>query len=345
MQERKLKHPALAASYERIAKLAALPLWEIMGDVVGDAPSPIGVPHLWPYAEMRALLMEAGEKISAAEAERRVLALKNPALDRPGISQTLFAGLQLVMPGEIAPAHRHAAGALRFVLESDGGYSAVEGERCIMRRGDLITTPSWTWHDHENTGSGPLIWLDGLDVPIVNFFGARFGEDHPGDQQPILRPDDASVARWGSGLRPDGQRHDHPWSPLLSYPYERSRAALMACATGTPDPRHGFRMVYANPLDGGHILPTIAAFLQFLPAGFETAPGRSTESIVFVAVEGEGVARIGDVELAFAENDVFVAPNWSPIRLQARRDVVLFSFSDRAAQERLGIWREEETAH
>ena len=342
MYPKTLKHPAMAPAYAKMGQMSALPLWEILGDVVGDAPVPMGVPHIWQYDAMRKVLLDAGEGISAAEAERRVLVLKNPALDRPGISQTLFAGLQLVLPGEIAPAHRHAAGALRFVLESTGGYSAVEGERCLMRRGDLITTPSWTWHDHENTGEGPLIWLDGLDVPMVNFFGARFGEEHPQEQQPLLRPDDASVPRWASGLQPYGQRHGLPWSPILSYPYERSRAALLSVAAGAaPDPRHGFKMTYSNPMDGGHILPTIAAFLQHLPAGFETAPWRSTEATVFVAVEGEGTAQIGDNEIIFGESDVFVAPNWSVIRLQAGRDTVLFSFSDRAAQERLGLWRED----
>ncbi|MFN3643532.1 MAG: cupin domain-containing protein [Gemmobacter sp.] len=342
MELKSLKHPALAPAYARIAELSALPLWEILGDVVGEAPVPLGVPHVWRYAEMRPLLLDAGARISAAEAERRVLALKNPALDRPGISQTLFAGLQLVMPGEVAPAHRHAAGALRFVLESGGGYSAVEGERCLMRRGDLITTPSWTWHDHENTGDAPMIWLDGLDVPMVNFFGTPFGEEHPDDQQPILRPDDASVARWGSGMRPYGEVHGHPWSPILSYPYDRSRAALMgASRSGTPHPQHGYKMTYANPMDGGHILPTIAAFLQFLPAGFETAPWRSTEATVLVAVEGEGTALVGGAEIAFAASDVIVAPNWTTLRLQAACDTVLFSFSDRAAQQRLGFWRED----
>lgn len=342
MYPQTLKHPALAPAYDRMKKLSALPLWEILDDVVAEVPTPLGAPHAWRYGEMRELLLESGRAITAAEAERRVLALKNPALERPGISQTLFAGLQLVMPAEVAPAHRHTAGALRFVLESTGGYTAVEGERCPMHRGDLVTTPSWTWHDHENTGDGPLIWLDGLDVPMVNFFGAVFGEEHPDEQQPILRPDEASVPRWGSSLRPYGERHEKPWSPLLSYPYKRARAALMAASAGAqPDPRHGFKMTYANPLDGGHILPTIAAFLQHLPAGFETAPWRTTEALVFVAVEGEGTVQIGDVSIDFGEKDVIVAPNWSVIRLQARRDTVLFSFSDRAAQERLGLWRED----
>ena len=337
-----VRYERLKPLYGRLAELSTLPLWEIYDKLVIDAPEPLGRAYRWRYAELRELLMEAGQAISAEEAERRVLALKNPALERPGIAQTLFAGLQLVMPGEIAPAHRHSQGALRFVLEGDGGYTAVEGERCRMRRGDFVTTPSWTWHDHENTGKAPMIWLDGLDVPLVNFFGARFAEDSPTAQQPIHRPDDDSIRRWGSGMRPYGASHEAAYSPVFSYPYERARAAVRGLADAAPiDPHHGWKMIYAHPLDGGHVLPTIAAFLQKLPKGFETRPWRSTEATVFVAVEGGGTATVGGERLDFGENDVFVVPNWTSAVLAADEDTMLFSFSDRAAQQRLGLWREQ----
>ena len=337
-----LKHPHLAGAYADMAARSAVPLWEIYDKLVSDRPQRYGDPHLWRYDDMRALLMSAGSSITAAEAERRVLALKNPGLERPGIAQTLFAGLQLVMPGEIAPAHRHTQGAIRLVLESSGGYTAVQGERCEMRRGDFITTPSWCWHDHENTGDGPMIWLDGLDVPLVNFFGAKFAEENEHDQQEILRGDDDSVTRWGSGMRPMGAVHAHPYSPIYSYPYERARAGLAAMeASDDPDPHHAFKLVYGNPQNGGHVLPTIAATLQRLPAGFETAPRRGTEAQVFAVIEGEGTASIDGVELAFGPSDVFVAPNWSRASLRSAKGAVVFAFSDRAAQERLGIWRED----
>lgn len=335
-------HPHLAEAYKEMAGHSAIPLWEIYHMLVAFEPTPMGHPHLWRYGDLRPLLLDAGQKISAEEAERRVLALKNPGLERPGIAQTLFAGLQLVLPGEIAPAHRHTQGAIRFVLESTGGYTAVEGERCAMERGDFITTPSWCWHDHENTGSGPMIWLDGLDVPLVNFFGAKFAEENETDQQPIARADNDSVARFAQGLRPFAETDQKPYSPIFRYPYAASRAALMAIAASDAiDAQHGHKMVFANPNDGGHVLPTIAAFLQYLPAGFETAATRSTESTVFSVVEGRGTARIGATELTFEENDTFVAPNWMEIQLKADADLVLFSFSDRAAQQRLGIFQQD----
>lgn len=334
-------HPHLADAYTEMAKHSTLPLWEIYHLLVSSEPTPMGIAHLWRYADLRPLLMDAGNKITAEEAERRVLALKNPGLERPGIAQTLFAGLQLVMPGEIAPAHRHTQGAIRLVLESTGGYTAVDGERCTMHKGDFITTPSWCWHDHENTGDGPMIWLDGLDVPLVNFFGAKFAEENETSQQSIYRPDDDSVARYSSGLQPFSKADQKPYSPIFSYPYARTRQALMDIAAADPDPYHGHKLVYSNPNDGGHVMPTIAAFLQYLPKGFETRGWRSTESTVFSVVEGAGTAKIGETELQFEENDTFVVPNWTNYQLVANQDAVLFSFSDRAAQLKLGIFREE----
>jgi len=337
-----VKHEHLKPAYEEMFKASTLPLWEIYGDLITETPTPIGDPYIWRYAQLRPLLVDAGSQISAAEAERRVLALKNPGLDRPGVAATLFAGLQMVLPGEVAPAHRHTQGAIRFVLESDGGYTAVQGERCLMRRGDFITTPAWCWHDHKNDGDSPLIWLDGLDIPIVGFFGARFGEQNESDQQPIFRDDDNSVRRWGKGLKPFRGEHTGLHSPVYSYPYEQVVEALAAIESAEdPDPHHGWKMVYANPMTGGHVLPTIAAFAQKYPAGFKSRVWRTTESAVFAVVEGKGVAHIGDSEFQFAENDVMVAPNWTDLQFETSADTVLFSFSDRAPQELLGLFREQ----
>lgn len=342
MDMNNLVYPHLKDIYARMGEKSMVPLWEIVDSLVSVEPSPMGDPYLWRYAELRPLLMAAGDSISAEEAERRVMALNNPGLNRPGIAQTLFAGFQLVLPGEIAAAHRHTQGAIRFVIESSGGYTAVEGERCEMRRGDFITTPNWTWHDHENTGDGPLIWLDGLDVPLVNYFGCKFAEENETDQQPIYRVNDDSAERWGQGLKPFVGTEARSYSPIFSYPYERTRAALMTIKeSDEAHPQHGWKLTYSNPRDGGHVLPTLSAFLQLVPAGMTTRPWRSTESTVFSVVEGSGVAKIAETELRFSENDVFVAPNWMHISLEAHSDCVLFSFSDRSAQERLGIWQED----
>ena len=148
-------------------------------------------------------MIEAGGLITAKEAERRVLVLENPGLrGQSKITTDLYAGVQLVLPGEVAPAHRHAQSALRFVLEGGGAHTAVNGERTIMHEGDFIITPPMAWHDHGNESDRPIFWLDGLDIPIVQFLDASFAEHHDEDEQPISRPAGDSEARFGSNLLP-----------------------------------------------------------------------------------------------------------------------------------------------
>src|SRR5215216_3934171 len=174
--------------YDALDRQNLGPLWESLKGLVPSEPRPKAVPYAWRYAEVRPRLMEAGLLISAEEAERRVLVLQNPGL--PGASQitdTIYAGLQLILPGEIAPAHRHSQSALRFVIEGQGAFTAVDGERVTMHPGDFIITPSWTWHDHGNPADEPVVWLDGLDIPMVAFFDVGFAERYPEEEQPVSR--------------------------------------------------------------------------------------------------------------------------------------------------------------
>jgi gentisate 1,2-dioxygenase len=122
-------------------------------------------------------MTEAGKLITAKEAERRVLILENPGLrGQSKVTTSLFAGIQMVIPGDVAPAHRHSQSALRFILEGKGAFTAVDGERTVMEPGDFVITPSMTWHDHGNETNEPMFWLDGLDIPMVQFFDASFAE-------------------------------------------------------------------------------------------------------------------------------------------------------------------------
>src|SRR5712672_3274360 len=191
--------PEREAFYSKIATKGLAPLWEVLKGLQSSEPRPPEAAALWHYAEIRPMLMEAGRLISAAEAERRVLILQNPALREhspPRITHSLFAGLQLIMPGEIAPSHRHTQSALRFIIEGEGAYTAVDGERTTMRPGDFVITPSWTWHDHGNDTTAPMVWLDGLDIQIVKLLSASFAEHGTAEAQAVTRPEGDSVARF-----------------------------------------------------------------------------------------------------------------------------------------------------
>ncbi|RYF77241.1 MAG: gentisate 1,2-dioxygenase [Comamonadaceae bacterium] len=336
------------AYYERIARQGMAPLWESLHSLVPREPRPQAMPAFWKYEDVRPLVMQAGEVISAEEAVRRVLILENPGL--PGsssITSTLYAGLQLILPGEVAPSHRHTQSALRFIVEGQGAYTAVNGERTTMHPGDFIITPSWTWHDHGNPsaqeGGEPVVWLDGLDIPLIRYLDAGFAENYPEAAQPVNRAEGHSFAAFGHNMAPVRHRAaENPTSPIFSYPYDRSREALeQLFRQGELDAWDGVKLRYVNPATGGWPMPTMATFLQLLPAGFQGRTYRSTDATVFSVVEGQGTARIGDSTFQFGPRDTFVAPSWAPVQLAATQDAVLFSYSDRPVQAALNLLREQ----
>jgi len=335
----------LEALYGQMAAVHLAPLWESLSELVPPHPRSPAQAHRWAYDQARHFLMRAGDLISAEQAERRVLILENPGLrGQSAIVPSLYAGLQLILPGEVAPGHRHVQSALRFVLEGSGAFTAIDGEKAVMQPFDLVLTPGWQWHDHGNRTDAPMIWLDGLDIPTVRHFDAGFAEKLGQKAQEEVVPPGDTLARYGRNMRPiRGSIADRrpARQPLFHYPYCEWRAALGAMAASAAiDPHLGHALEFLNPADGGPVMPTIAAHVRLLPAGFATRPRRSTDGTVFVVVEGGGEATIGDTRIGLAPRDIFVVPSWSELRLHAAETLVLFAYSDRAAQQKLNLYRE-----
>ncbi len=341
--DRPTSTPELDAFYKRIDKESLTPLWQVLGDLVTPHPRSPCVPALWPYDVVRAYLLESGKLISARDAERRVLVLENPGLrGQSSITRTLFCGLQLILPGEVATSHRHTQSALRFVVEGEGAYTAVDGERTTMRPGDFIITPPGSWHDHGNPGKQPVIWMDGLDIPIVRLLDAGFAERYPEETQPVIHPEGDALARYGTNMVPVDYRPESLTSPVFVYPYARSREVLQRMRAGDDaHPSHGFKMQYANPVTGGYPMPTMAAFIQLLPASFKGRATRATDGTIFNVIEGRGRSTVGDKSFEWGPRDIFVVPSWTRVAHEAREDAVLFSYSDRPVQKALGLWRED----
>ncbi len=334
--------PARKAFYDAIEPESMRALWSVMSGIITPEPKSDCLAFKWSYDSVRSRLLEAADLITAKEAERRVLILENPGLKGTSkVTTSLYAGIQCVMPGEVAPAHRHTQSALRFVLESAGGFTAVGGEKTEMAFGDFVITPNWEWHDHGNSSDAPIFWLDGLDIPVVQFLDASFAEGLGEDQQQITTPIGDSIARYGANMLPLGYEKAAPTSPIFNYPYARSREALevMRRSDGW-DPAHGLKMRYINPVDGGWAMPTIGTCLQLLPKGFDGAPYKSTDATVYVGVEGSGRAYIRDLRVDWEPRDVFVVPSWHELRFETDEDAVLFSYSDRPIQEKLGLFRD-----
>jgi gentisate 1,2-dioxygenase len=341
--------PERRAFYERIDKRNMTPLWTSLANLVTPEPVSPCQPASWRFDDIRAAMLEAGSLITAKEAERRVLVLENPGLrGQSKITTDLYAGVQLVLPGEVAPAHRHTQSALRFVLEGEGAYTAVNGERTIMHEGDFIITPPMAWHDHGNPSAEPIFWLDGLDIPVVQFLDASFAEHLDVDEQPIYRPEGDCQARYGANLLPVDHKPGGGASPVFNYPYSRTREALERMRRADNwDRCHGLKMRYTNPITGNHAMSTMATFIQLLPKDFQMSTYRATDATVFVPIEGRGRSIIStrsgeDFVVEWGKRDIFVVPSWHRIRHEARgADAVLFSYSDRPIQEALHLFRED----
>ncbi len=319
-----------------------LPLWEIMKHLAAKEPRNGGDPMLWSWPDLRRHALRAGEVISAEEAERRVVVLDNPAF--PGqakATSSLYAGVQLILPGEVAASHRHTASALRLILEGKGGYTTVDGEQVPMSPGDFIVTPSGVFHDHGNTGTEPVLWLDGLDVFVVNLLNAPFAEEHPEQQQRVSRPSGDSLARYGNGLLPHGFRRG-PQSPVFWWPFERTRAALETMrSSATIDAALGFRMNFIDPTTGESPIRTMTASMTLYPAGFDGEMYRSVAGSVCCVVEGRGTVSLSGKDWNVGPNDVFILPSWHWHGFRSDGDLLVFSFSDEVLQRHLGFWREE----
>jgi gentisate 1,2-dioxygenase len=338
--------PKVDSYIDRLQDAHLTPLWTFFKEWFPAEPEVDAAGYLWRYDSLRPLLMESATAITAMEAERRVLALENPGL--PGkrtVTDSLYAGLQLLMPAEIAPPHRHTPAALRFIVEGRGAYTAVSGEKAYMEPGDFIVTPSWTWHEHGNEGSGPMVWLDVLDVPLVRFLGACFSEHDAREPLPRRGLRGHSRYRDGTDMVPAGRHHEPSASPI-SYPYAQAREALEHSKRhDAPDPCHGLRMQYIDPTTGGPAIPTISTFLQLLPRGFSTDPYASTSGAVYAVVEGAGHVSIGNGSRSkrfdFGPRDIWAVPSWQASTIHTDVESIIFSASDEAVQRKLGIWREQ----
>ena len=183
------------AFYERISKRDMAPLWKVMKNVVTKEP----------VTRVRAACLAlrrregAGDGIRRPDQRRRGDAARaDPG--KPGdarrieATNTLFAGIQMILPGEVAPAHRHVSSAIRFVLDGEGAYTSVEGEKAFMSPGDFVITANWAPHDHGNPSKKPMLWLDVLDFPAVNFFEASFA-DYPDETTRCRTPPAATAIR------------------------------------------------------------------------------------------------------------------------------------------------------
>ena len=317
------------------------PLWAMMRNVLPHgAPKPVTRPGYWNFGALRPLLLRAGDLTPVEKAERRVLVLSDPGRGAGAMQATssIYLGMQLLLPGETAPAHVHTPSAARIIVEGKGGFTVVDGEKLPMEEGDLVLTPGGEWHDHGHEGSEPVIWLDALDLPLFVYLEGSYAKEGPLQAQ-RNRPDASQVEYLSAGLAPSrrlgaGVRR----YPMMRYPWARTEAALRAMVA------HGGATIaeldYVNPETGADVLPTMGFTAMMIPAGETDSPARRSCSSAFHVVKGRGRSDIDGQTIEWGPKDTFTAPVFARMSHTATEDAFLVRIHDRPLQEKLGYYEE-----
>jgi gentisate 1,2-dioxygenase len=318
-----------------------VPLWpSLRGVLPPQVPTRQTRPTHWAYADIKPLLLRAGELTPIEKAERRVLVLANPGhtLEKMQASAAIYLGMQLLLPGEWAPSHRHTPNAVRMVVEGEGAWTTVDGERCPMSRGDLILTPTGLWHEHGHDGCEPVIWLDVLDLPLMYYLEASY---HVNGGRQQVKPGRGDQAYQRAGLVPtpifgrSGKRY-----PMLRYPWVDARAALLALAADQPE-LDAVQITYTNPETGEDAENVLGFYALMLRPGQTLAlPARSPAS-VFHVIEGAARATIGDAHFDLAGADTCCAPGYTPVTLSnasATEPAFLFIADESPLHRKLGVY-------
>ena len=337
------RDPNLPAAYSQTLDALSLgPLWTALHVLLPNERVTAAVPYLWPWRDVRPQLLEAARLVPIEQAERRVLVLRNPGLGGAyAITSTLFAGMQVILPGEMAPSHHHTPAALRLVVEGQGAFTTVDGVKCAMEPGDLIITPPMRWHDHGHEGTEPVVWLDGLDLPLVRSLDASWASRMRPARTPKSDTDSSQDEFTAAGLVPVRSRYEATGYPQVRWPWRTVRRALSAMAATAPA-GHPVAVRYVDPTTGAPPLATMAAEAQWLRPGDAARATRCTASAVYHVIEGRGETRIGDTRLAWEQGDTFAAPPWQWIEHRATgAPAALFSFNDEPVMKALGLWQEE----
>lgn len=338
--------PSLDELYDDLSANDLQPLWKLSG-LLTPEPAPKTVAHRWPAAVLRGLAARSGERVGIDRGgDRRVLACANPGLGGlPYATSTMWVGMQYLGAGESAPAHRHTPAALRFVLAGEGASTLVDGDPVRMATGDLVLTPSMTFHEHHNPSDEPMMWMDVLDLPVVAALDAVFFEEGADETDTRTAAHSASERLWGGGpgLLPAGtgkQEHDRAHSPLLVYRWADTERALAAQLAGSGGVEAELR--YSDPRTGRDVMPTMRCEIRRVRAGCRGRATQQTGSRVAAVLDGTGEVSIGDARFELEPGDVFAVPSWAPYVLRAHEQLDVFSVSDAPVLEALSLYRERE---
>jgi gentisate 1,2-dioxygenase len=318
------------------------------------------LPHRWRWKEISPYLDRISQIAKEADvppiefADRQQFLLTNPGLGgRLQVTSTIRCAISIYNPGDVAPVHVHAPNASRTILSEKGGYTTIEGERCIAERGDLILTPNGTWHDHGNDDAKPVIWADILDFPLLEFLDCNWLDDHytgtkmsnARAQLPTLEAGYSQKLYGKGGLLPAFVSHQRGFGqnvgPVFQYRAKDIRETLDALRGETGDPYEGITLRFVNPANGEPVFTTLDYSAQLIRPGEETRWKRETANVFYIVLEGSGATEIGGQRFDWERNDIIVAPNfvWRRHINTGKSDAVLYAVSDWPLYQKIGQYR------
>jgi gentisate 1,2-dioxygenase len=303
---------SLADLYKQLGTIRMGAGWAKPTPSLWAEPKKSFAPFVWSYAQAKGALEAAGRLINTELAERRNLILQNPAGDY-ATSRTIVAAYQMILPGEKARSHRHTPNALRLIIDAEpGAYTIVNGEKLSMMPGDVVLTPNWCWHGHGNEGRSSAIWLDVLDVPLVQLLEPMFFEPHPDDFEKETVVPNASPMHFS-------------WADT-----ERRLAESAGRSNGQP----------AEIALGDPALDTMALSMIELKPGQATAARKVMANSVFGVAKGAGTTEVEGTKLSWSRGDVIVVPAWQSHVHRSDDGAVLFRVTDEPVMQKLGFLRE-----
>jgi len=347
MTETQAPSDAMEAFYQKVGAKSMQALW---ARNMGNGPRQEGPvvpyqPAYWSGDDIGAFIKEAGELVQPGpDAQRRVLVLANPGVPFKSATHTLFGNVQMVLPGEVAPSHRHTSSAIRFIMQGEGAVTIVNGEPVEMKPGDLVLTPGWCWHGHVSQADGPVLWMDSLDSPLIASLRINQSEQYPDELEPATKPVGASFNTHGWGnFRPLWQKDSPKISPQLLYPWSQTEKALQELARGEVSPFDDVAFEYTNPTTGGPVLPTLGCNIQLIRPRVHTRAHRHSASAVYYVFRGAGYSVIDGVRIDWKAGDFLSLPPWAWHEHANRGsgDAILFSTTDAPVLENLCLLQEE----
>jgi gentisate 1,2-dioxygenase len=348
----------VAALTQDSNRLNLVEFWTAIRKLETTDPPPMGEPFVWHYDDVLPQLLRAATIVPVEEADRRAVVFRNPGLGgRIATTPSLYAAYSLYNPGERASVHRHTINAGRIGLAGNGGYTTVNGVKCMIDRGDLVLTPSWSWHDHGNDGTDVNVWFDILDAPLAfglntHFFDFDYREERNGGarnqriQTAQCVIDSSTNPFRAAGVTPANTAtpRDASRSRMVFYPYKETRRALDLLKSDGFDSFDGVSVRLTDPLTGEFAMRTIDCTVKLLPPEGRTQPTRQSAHSIYLVIEGDGYTEVGSQRLDWSENDVFVVPNWMwhhHVNRGREREAVLYAMSDEPLVRLIESWRKQ----